>query len=237
MSNVGGYSPTMEGDLRLWLDASLPGSMTITGAQQVTAWYSRVRGVSMVRGVTGPNYSATGWDGVHPCVIFNPTATYTDLRANSIAGLTNFLGDTSPATLIFRALSPTGTIGYLFQSYSSGGGYAALEGIPTFPKIDIYWSSGGSHAGGVVSYATNTSFTHSTVISSTNLATYKNGSGADIPSTAFAPATVSDFSICGGALLGNQGLNIKIASVLLYKSTLSTSALDRVHNYLATRWP
>lgn len=227
----------MEGDLRLWLDSSLPGSITITGTQQVTAWASRVRNVSMVRGLTGPNYLANGWDGIHPCVHFNPTGTYTDLRANSVAGLTDFLGDTPPATLIVRALSTTGTIGYFYQSYSSGGGYAALEGIPGFPKINIFWSSGGAHANGVAAYPTGSGFTHAIVLSLGNLATYKNGSGADIPSTAFSPAAVSDLSICGGALLGNQGLNIKVGAVLLYKSALSTSALDRVHNYLATRWP
>jgi hypothetical protein len=236
-SAIAGYSPASEGDLRLWLDASFTGGFSLSGTQ-VLSWASRARGFTMSKAPSGgPAYSATSWDGVRPCVTFNSSG-YTDVRANSVAGLTDFVGNNAaPATIVYRVATINATAGgCVWQSYSVGGGYSAIENQLATSHFDIFWSSGGAHATGSATIASVTKYTHSTVLSSNNAVAYLNNS-VDITSIAFTPATPTDLAIGGNAFTGSQGFNAKIPEVLVFASALDSSAIARIVAYLAAKWP
>lgn len=232
-----GYSPAQEGDLRLWLDASLPSTVSISGGQ-ISSWASRVNAVSLVKAPTaGPTYSSIGWDGVRPCATFGASG-YTDIRANSIGGITDFIGDNSQsATLVFRyILTNVAAGGFLWQSYNAGAAYSAIENRYATSNSDIFWSSGGAFKVGSLTYSSGISYTHSSVLSLNTVATYR-GNTADIVATAFTPALPADFAIGGGAFTGTLQLQLKLAEALVYKTALSTAAIGRLDTYLSAKWP
>jgi len=39
------------------------------------------------------------------------------------------------------------------------------------------------------------------------------------------------------ALLGNNPLFVKVAEFMLFKSALSTASIQKIHAYLAAKWP
>jgi len=233
---TGVWTPAQEGDLRLWLDASVASTITLASTQ-VATWASRVRGVSVSRpGTSGPTYGATAWNGSLPAVTFNGSG-YSDLRASSVSGLTDFYGDSVNASLVARIILPSGGSGsgFLFQSYTAGG--AIVEHRFLDPNFNLFWSSGGAHANGTASYSRNTAYTFSSVITTPNVATYKDSATADIASTGISTSTVDSFSIGAGALLGNNPLFVKVAEFMMFKSALSTAAIQKIHAYLAAKWP
>jgi hypothetical protein len=235
----------------LWLDAGQSSSMTLDGSA-VTAWASRVGGVSVTQAVTNnaPAYasSVAGLNN-RPALLFDGSNdvllnTATGLLASGSPAMTLIVAHRFGATIATNCIfdiaqgstyAGTGTIRRFFPASNFGGGNARPAYF-AYGGRDLRYDSSDS--------AVSTAYVHSVVVadgnsSLTNPLYYRNGAVSAatlVGASGSVQFTPSRFSVGSSSQAAAEFYSGHIAEVLLYSRALSNSERLRLERYLGTRY-
>ena len=216
------FLPTSISGLKLWLDASDASTITQSGGS-VSQWNDKSGNANHATQATGANQPLTGTDTVNGknAITFNGTSAFMMLtNAISSGNKTIFFvmrGDSTASTVTLigsDAPSGTNTTGYLYLTQSGSANteyYRGFSSLSTYKNgtLQAYTTRGGAFTG------------------------LYNDTANIVTSVGVASISVFKY-ICGGAFsYYHKGLGLE---VIAYDSILSTTQLNKVGQYLSSKW-
>jgi len=232
------FSPTDIAGLSLWLKADA--GVTLSGSD-VTAWADQSGNGRTVTLTNSPNFTASSINS-RPTVDFNGSTQFADALTPTFVGNNNFsviwafkyVGDSTAG----NSYSPSVSI--LSADDFDQGAFHYIKNEDKFPASYPLANNGWGN------YDYNSGFTYSDgsnyileFVSDDNLGDYfVNRNNTQEGTGAVADAADSD--ITGIRIAGQQSpvryANIKMAEIMVYNSTLTSTQLGQVRGYLNTKY-
>ncbi len=238
----GGAPGGVPGSLTLWLKSNAsPGKMTMNGTNNVSSWVGENNTVSVDQATAAkqPTWYDTPYpEGVfnfNPSIKFSLTAQ-TTLR-NTLT-TPDLCGTAGTIFIVSNAYDPTNSSGSLF-TYLANTSYR-YQVKPSF-RIQTGSSSTGYtsdfNGGPVVNYPTQAARVFVSKANTTNLRSRRNS--FEFPmnnnSSTFYPSISAGLSL--GANSGtSEYVNMALAEVITFNTTLSAADINKVESYLAVKY-
>ena len=241
--NNASFNPASLPGCQLWFDAADRTSMTFSGST-VTQWNDKSgNGRNATNGgYVAPTYSATGFNGGYPGLLFNGSSS----MLNTPALLpTPVLSSNGTDTTIFVVFNYTG------RPVSGGFGLYGLGSQANAYVVRTPWNAGGD-AGGAIIDTTSATLTSRIVaqFGSANPAQlysifrsgashyfYQFGSltASNLSSSGTVGTTSQTFGI-GGGIADTIFFNSYISELIIYNVAITTDQRQQVEGYLAWKW-
>jgi Concanavalin A-like lectin/glucanases superfamily len=230
-SPAGPATPPLSDTLRLWLDASVAGSLTQSGGL-VSAWADRSgNGNNATQATSGsqPTYNATAQNGLGGVVFTG--AQVLDLPTG-IADLT--------ASLFAVVRTPIPWQGAAVKIGDQGSGYGLGIGNNTFDSQGL--NAVASYDGygwlaGSTSLSTSNAMILSLIVGGSSGTLYLDAvSQQTISGSPFAPANYASIGGYGGGQRPGRDWYGTICEVVVYPTVLSSDQQSSILSYLSTKW-
>lgn len=233
-SGTPAFVPSDIAGLKLWLDASDSGTITLNGSN-VSQWDDKSANsynYTQATATNQPTYTTAGQNGLN-CLTFASNDFLVNASINwGASASTLFLvmkeTGTGYQNVFTTGGGNTGQWGYGVSDTSSGNkiaifdigqGFAGFAGSPTTSNADVLCFTSAGISGSSVT---------------ANL--FKNGSADASNPVTLTNTTSATGSQIGAASGGGEAYDGTICEVIMYDSQLGTSDRNKVENYLKTKW-
>ena len=232
---IGGWTPIAAGQPLAWFDASVASTLTVVSGK-VSSWASRTNGytIDQSNATFRPLYSATGYNGNAPAVVFQGASVTDCLRATS-GGLAGYIATgTENFTIAARAniTSRAAQQRLLAWDNASNTAFSADATSGGVDRVDI--TSGGAPVDGsqTLTGANKTWVilrdTHVTTWVDDTISINNHAFGGSAPSTVF---TVGD-----NQLIGNLGIDAALVELIVWPTRISDAHAASARQYLRNKW-
>lgn len=232
--SVGGgnlWTPALQSDLALWLDAADAGTLTLD-AGAVSTWADKsgnARHVGEVNASRQPTYQAAGWPGGLPCIdwgtaanvkrlFYDPGVAGEDYRINFVVAVWDDPGSTFPTyNALFGGYAQTGLNSGVCLAGASGGAGWFTGGAGAWHAGQVF------HNGGLAASLVALPLIQSPFIVRADSAAATNAQGFCIGNNR-------------NYISNNYGWRGRVAEVVSVSTAISLADRQRIEGYLAHKW-
>lgn len=239
-------------NMKLWLDASVAGSITSSGGR-VSQWNDQSASGNNFVQAAGSYQPETGVATINGknALRFNNASTQEKIGSNGAASVWKFMSDATGCTIFTVGKITTANTEWIMATYDGSGGVAGMihyiEGTSTRTAVYV----AGTPTIAVSNLATSGSVGTTNPYSYTSVNDPANGtaanrskmylnSGSAVQNNAATTSTVSgnpqQTLIIGNIGVANSPYTGTIGEVIVYSGVLSAGDVSTVQAYLKTKW-